>query len=164
MLHHLSYHITILLISLLYAIFYLFALCLCGEFTRVTFLKYSDRLYEHQWYSLPVLLQKNLLIMMMNMNSPSIYTGYGIVNLSLESFTKVKWLHYTISNSNDKLFFQRLWTRRLPIIWPWNLWLLTLKLYNAENDLIFSWTACIGVVTICFKFKLPILYKIYSRF
>lgn len=78
------------LAALFYSTAYFFSLCYGGEFTTNIFFKYGNRLYELEWLNLPVQLQKDVIVMMQNMQRPLIYSGFGLVELTFQSFTKVK--------------------------------------------------------------------------
>lgn len=49
----------------------------------------SDRLYECKWYELPIGLQKYFVLMIQNTQKPIHYSGFGVLRLTLETFTGV---------------------------------------------------------------------------
>lgn len=70
---------------------YALVFCYCGAMTTDNFSKYVDRLYEIQWYNLPVPLQKQLIIIMANLQRPLFYQGFGMVTSNLSTFVNVKF-------------------------------------------------------------------------
>lgn len=50
-----------------------------------------DVLYETQWYSMPVRLQKCLIPVIASMQKPLYYSGFGIAVLNLEMLALVKF-------------------------------------------------------------------------
>ena len=50
----------------------------------------SDSVFEMNWPELPNSSQKFIILMIENMQKPLYYHGFGIVNLDLETFAKVK--------------------------------------------------------------------------
>lgn len=50
----------------------------------------SDCLYEFNWQSFPVDLQKYIQLMIQNAQKSVFYHGFGMVNLDLMTFTEVK--------------------------------------------------------------------------
>lgn len=50
---------------------------------------FADALFETQWRKIPNHLQKYFIIMIAEAQKPIYLEGYGIIGLSLETFTKV---------------------------------------------------------------------------
>lgn len=63
--------------------------CYFGEMTTQSFLKFSNCLYELQWYNLPIQLGKYLLIILPNMQRSLFYDGFGMFPLTLQTFAPV---------------------------------------------------------------------------
>lgn len=51
--------------------------------------KMAESLYDVNWQDLPVDLQKYFFIMIMNMQKPLVYHGFGFYVLKLETFAAV---------------------------------------------------------------------------
>lgn len=49
----------------------------------------SDSLYDCNWHEVPIHLQKHFIIMIAGAQRPLDYSGYGIINLNLETFCSV---------------------------------------------------------------------------
>lgn len=49
----------------------------------------SDIMYECEWLNLSVDLQKDLALVIGNMNRPLYYHGFGIAILNLETYARV---------------------------------------------------------------------------
>lgn len=86
---------VILLNCLLFALIDAFVYCYCGAMVTNSFSKYLDCLYENHWYNLPVPLQKQLIIVMANLQRPLYYQGFGMVTLNLATFVNVKLKTYS---------------------------------------------------------------------
>lgn len=71
----------------------LFWYCYFGKIATDSFEAMSDCLYESDWPSLPIELQKYFIIMIANAQRKVHYHGFGIVKLDLEAFTKV-WINF----------------------------------------------------------------------
>lgn len=52
------------------------------------FLRYSDCVYESSWYELPSKFQSQLILIIGNSHRPVEFSGYGMLTLSLMTFTK----------------------------------------------------------------------------
>lgn len=68
----------------------LFLCCFLGRLATESYEKMSDCLYECKWYDHPVELQKNFILMILNAREPIYYSGFGIADLNLETFRKVR--------------------------------------------------------------------------
>lgn len=67
-----------------------FVYCYCGAMKTNWFMEYLDRLYDIRWYDLPVPLQKQLIIIIGNLQRPLEYQGLGMITLKLMTFVNVK--------------------------------------------------------------------------
>lgn len=61
-----------------------------GEMANNSFRRMPDDLYEFDWKDLPIQLQKYIILMLGNMQQPLYYHGFGVANLNLETFGKVR--------------------------------------------------------------------------
>lgn len=52
--------------------------------------KLTNCLYESNWIDLSTQLQKSFLILITNTQIPLFYHGFGMVDLNLQTFSKVK--------------------------------------------------------------------------
>lgn len=46
--------------------------------------------YKTNWYELPIELQKKIIFMIQNMQEPPYYHVFRVIDLNLETFTKVR--------------------------------------------------------------------------
>lgn len=67
----------------------LFIYCFFGKLASESYAKMSDSLFETNWQSLPIDLQKYVVIMIGNGQRPLHYHGFGVAVLNLEIFCKV---------------------------------------------------------------------------
>lgn len=68
----------------------LYLYCYAGATVTINCLKYSETLFEKDWYLMAVDLQKYLILMIRSTHRPLVFNGYGILKLNLETFTQVK--------------------------------------------------------------------------
>lgn len=68
----------------------IFLYCFVGSLTTSIFWGNADIAYESLWYKLPIDLQKYLLLLLVDAQRPIIFHGFGIINLDLIFFMKVK--------------------------------------------------------------------------
>lgn len=68
--------------------------CFFGKLATESFAKMSDCVYNMDWHELPIGLQKYLILMIANMQKPLYFHGFGVINLNLETFTKVRITHF----------------------------------------------------------------------
>lgn len=68
--------------------FNLFIYCFFGKLTTESFSKMADSLFNSNWQKFPIKLQKDLVLLIGNMQKPLHYHGFGIVVLNLETFCK----------------------------------------------------------------------------
>lgn len=64
--------------------------CYYGSRMEVRIRHMTDDIFESRWYELPVQLQKNLKLMITFAQIKRTVDGYGLLNLDLEGFVKVK--------------------------------------------------------------------------
>lgn len=67
----------------------LFLHCYYGISTTIYYSLFADCLYKSNWMALPVDLQKPFILMIANAQQKLSYHGYRMVDLNLETFTKV---------------------------------------------------------------------------
>lgn len=67
----------------------IFMHCLFGKLATDQFDQLPNYLFESNWPNLPLQLQKYFVLMMANAQQPLYFSGFGIVILNLETFTKV---------------------------------------------------------------------------
>lgn len=68
----------------------LFLYCFFGKLATDSYLRMGDLVYESNWQDIPVELQKYLILMIVNMQKPLKYHGFGIAVLDLITFTSVR--------------------------------------------------------------------------
>lgn len=68
----------------------LFLYCYFGKMASESYENMSESLYESNWLCLPVDLQKHFIVMIANVQRPIFYHGFKIVNMDLETFTRVR--------------------------------------------------------------------------
>lgn len=67
----------------------MFLFCFFGKIATESLLAYADSVYESKWYRQPLEIQKSFILMICYGNRRKFYQGFGIINLDLETFTKV---------------------------------------------------------------------------
>lgn len=67
----------------------LFIYCYYGMFSTHYYSACSEIVYQSEWVNLPVKLQKPFVLMIAYTQEPVSYHGFHIVDLNLETFTKV---------------------------------------------------------------------------
>lgn len=87
---HIDFNINIVLITIAIIATKLFLFCFFGKMATESFIEMADCLFDANWQSLPIHLQKYFILMIDNVQKPLFYNGYGIVILNLETFTKVR--------------------------------------------------------------------------
>lgn len=87
---HIDFNISIVLITIGIIATKLFLFCFFGKMATESFIEMADCLFESNWQSLPIHLQKYFILMINNVQKPLFYSGYGIIILNLETFTKVR--------------------------------------------------------------------------
>lgn len=79
----------ILILNLFNGVLNLFLFCHFGKSATNSYEMLADCLYESDFQSLPVELQKYFILMIADVQRPLCYDGYGLVILDLETFSKV---------------------------------------------------------------------------
>lgn len=69
----------------------LYLYCYAGATVTINCLKYSENIFEKDWYLMAVDLQKYLILMIRSTHRPLVFNGYGILKLNLETFTQVNF-------------------------------------------------------------------------
>lgn len=64
--------------------------CYLGKISTESYEEMSDCVYKMKWYVLPIELQKFFILMIANMEKSLQYHGFGVIDLNLETFTKVR--------------------------------------------------------------------------
>lgn len=83
---HPSLEALILLISASISMLNLLLYCFFGRLATESYMKMSECMYEMKWYRLPNRLQKYFILIIGDMSRPLFYHGFGVTNLSLETF------------------------------------------------------------------------------
>lgn len=101
-LKHIDFHIVLVFGAFCDCMITLFVYCYFGRIATDSFLSMSDIVYESNWLNLCVDLQKDIVVVIGNMNRPLYYHGFGIAILNLETYAKVRFsvfseLNITIS-------------------------------------------------------------------
>lgn len=83
----------------------LYLFCFFGVKATESYEKMAICVYEFNWPDLSIDLQKNLILVIKNMQKPIFYDGFGIARLNLETFSNVSFnlINY-IDNNNIFLF------------------------------------------------------------
>lgn len=101
---------VIILDTLLLYTFHIFLYCYLGKMASQSYEKMTYCLYESNWMELNTDLQRFFVLMIKNTQRPLFYHGYAMVNLHLETFSKVSKLDSAYSNDLRKSIFQLLRT------------------------------------------------------
>lgn len=72
-----------------------FIYCYFGKLATKSFEDMPDLLYESNWQTFPIRLQKYIILMIGNMQRPLYYHGFGMVLLDLGTFSKVRVVEST---------------------------------------------------------------------
>lgn len=72
--------------------------CFYGKYTTHYYAAFADCLYESNWMTLPVELQRLFVVMIAYAQRPLDYRGFGFVTLNLELFTKVCFCVFCIES------------------------------------------------------------------
>lgn len=83
----------------------LFVFCYLGEEATNHLLGFCDALFEFDWHTLPIDLQKGWLMMAINMERPHFYNGFQILHLNYEIFGKVRANCIMLFHSFCQFFF-----------------------------------------------------------
>lgn len=67
----------------------LFVYCYYGSIATNRLTAYSKTIYNCKWYLLPSDMQKSFIVMIACAQHPQFYTGFGMINLNLETFSTV---------------------------------------------------------------------------
>lgn len=86
---HIDFNVSILLVALASSALNLFIFCFYGKMATESFAEMAECLFESNWQSLPVRLQKYFVLMIGYAQRQMCYSGYGMVVLNLETFTQV---------------------------------------------------------------------------
>lgn len=68
----------------------LYAYCYYGKLATDYYAQYAERLCYSKWMNLPTNIQKYFIMMIAYAQEPMFYHGYGIVELNLNTYTKVR--------------------------------------------------------------------------
>lgn len=89
-LQHLDFQIVSLIAAIIGGSANLYVFCNFGKLATDSYAKMAICLYESNWRLLPVELQKYIILMIINMQIPLRYHGFGVAVMDLETFTKVR--------------------------------------------------------------------------
>lgn len=67
----------------------LFLYCFFGSLATSSFEDMIDSLYASEWENLPMDLQQSFIILLANVQRELFYSGFGVPNLNLDTFTNV---------------------------------------------------------------------------
>lgn len=68
----------------------LYIYCYYGKCATDNYAAFAHCLYEMNWMILPIDLQKSLILLIAHAQKPISYHGYNIVDLNLNTFTRVR--------------------------------------------------------------------------
>lgn len=68
----------------------LFLYCYFGQLATESYEQMADCSFELNWREFLMSLRKYLVIMIGNMSTPVYYQGFSVINLDLQTFTKVR--------------------------------------------------------------------------
>lgn len=81
--------ISVDLLAIFFGLSTIFVYCLYGKIATQSFADMADCLYEFNWQTLPIGLQKYVILMMQNAQRPLHYHGSKLAVLNLETFCQV---------------------------------------------------------------------------
>lgn len=79
----------------------MFVYCYFGKLTNESYEQMNDCIKNRNWYELPIGLQKHFIFIIVNMQKPVYYHGFGVVDIDLELFMKVKYISYNFSQVSN---------------------------------------------------------------
>lgn len=88
--HAMNLDICLLTISAVYQISMALAFCYFGEHASNHVTDLSKSIYQTKWYLYPVDLQKCLPIVIGNCQRSQYFDGFGMMDLSLTTFSRVR--------------------------------------------------------------------------
>lgn len=86
---HPNQNIFTLISIICVAIGEIFLYCYAGQMATESSLKFADSLFESNWPTFPVAVQKKLIPMIVYAQQPIYYHGFGVVYLHLQTFSAV---------------------------------------------------------------------------
>lgn len=86
---HMNFNMFATLLGIITSLCNLFVYCFFGKLATESFESMADCLYETNWPEQPIELQKNLILLIANMQKSLHYRGFEVANMELETFTKV---------------------------------------------------------------------------
>lgn len=86
---HLGAEFLVIVICVIFSGSNLFLYCYYGKLSTDSYLAFNQSVYESNWYLLPTKIQKSIVHIIGNAQSPVFYHGSHIVNLNLETFLAV---------------------------------------------------------------------------
>lgn len=102
--HHIDSSVAITLLATWAGISPLFVYCYFGKQATSSYEQMGNCLYNLNWIDLPIKLQKNLIVMIANMQKPIHYHGFKFAILDLKTFIQVR-----ISNEEDSFNLYRIY-------------------------------------------------------
>lgn len=79
----------IAVLPFLFGISNAFFYCYFGKISTESYEKMRDCLFDLKWHELPIATQKYFILMAANMQRPLRYHGFTVLDLNLETFTRV---------------------------------------------------------------------------
>lgn len=147
MLEHLSSKIFLVVLTILLSTITIYLYSSHGSKTTETFFKYSDSMYISGWANLSPNLRKYVLLIIQNGQIQHEYSGYGLIQLNLESFANVcnnrlkkRELLINIIISGDAEGRQHLFDFRYIFLEIWNArnCLCLVSLHGSAENVIFE--------------------------
>lgn len=86
---HPGFELIVILSAFLSELVNLFSRCYFGKMATESYENMADSLFKCNWYDLPTKLQKYIIIMIGNTQTPIYYHGFGLAVLNLLTFNKV---------------------------------------------------------------------------
>ncbi|XP_055308155.1 odorant receptor coreceptor-like [Sitodiplosis mosellana] len=85
-LNHIDFNINIILLTFATSASNLFIYCYFGKMATESYAQISDCLFESNWYTHPVNLQKHFILLIANAQTSLFYHGFGFTVLNLQTF------------------------------------------------------------------------------
>lgn len=114
--HDINFDILLLMIALSTSGLSLLLFCFFGKMATESYERMSISLFESDWKNLSIYLQKYVLLMIRNSQIPLCYHAFRVINLDLETFSKV------IDSKIDSFAFilnDRHWATKCSCIFLW---------------------------------------------
>lgn len=101
-LHEINIALSHTIFCMCLSLMWTFTLCYMGTSTTHLMSEIGDMVYNRNWYSYPTYLRQYIIMIIARSQRTIYFTGFQIVDCTLEVFTKVNW--HSTNQSHDNSF------------------------------------------------------------